>query len=117
MLIIMKDILSETQFLKILLYLRHRRRCNNAFLYLAHALIFEYSTIYRSVWKKPRTHSFWIENVLNFWIQNFRMDRETFTYICKEIREFIEKSNTNFRKVVVVEMRVATALIFLLWYM
>ena len=113
----MKDILSETQFLKILLYLRRRRRRNKAFLYLAHALIFEYSTIYRSVWKKPRTQSFWIENVLNFWtnedwIQNFRMYRETFTYICEEIREFIEKSNTNFRKAVTVEMRVAIALYF-----
>ena len=40
------------------------------------------------------------------------MDKETLTYICEEIREYVEKTNTNFRKALTVEMRVAIALYF-----
>ena len=40
------------------------------------------------------------------------MDKKTFTYIYEEIREFVEKANTNFRKALTVEMRVAIALYF-----
>ena len=40
------------------------------------------------------------------WVQNLRMDKETFTFICEDIREFIEKANTNFKKAPTVEMRV-----------
>ena len=117
----MKYILSEAQFWKILIDLRRRRRRNNAFLYLKHALVFEYSTIYRPIWIKPRTQGFWNENVLNYWtnedwVQNLRMDKETFTYICEEIREFVEKPNTNFKKALTVEMRVAIALYFFLFH-
>ena len=69
------------------------------------------------VWAKPRTQSFWNENVLNYWtnedwVQSLRMDKETFTYIGEEIREFVEKANTNFKKALTVEMRVAIALYF-----
>ena len=115
----MKDILSEAQFWRILIDLKRRRRQNNAFLYLKHALVFEYSTIYRPIWIKPRTQGFWNENVLNYWtnedwVQNLRMDKETFTYICEEIREFVE--NTNFKKALTVEMRVAIALYFFLFH-
>ena len=49
LLIIMEDILSEAQLLRILFYLKRRRRRNNAFLYLTDALVFEYSTIYRPI--------------------------------------------------------------------
>ena len=45
-LIVMKDILSEAQFLRILLYLKRGQRRNNTFLYLTRALGFEYSAIY-----------------------------------------------------------------------
>ena len=40
------------------------------------------------------------------------MDKETFTYIYQEIREFVEKASTNFRKALTVEMRVAMTLYF-----
>ena len=98
LLIRMKDILSGPQFWRILTNLKRRRRRNNAFLYLKHALVFECSTIYRD------------------WVQNLRMDKETFTYICEEIREFVEKPNTNFKKALTVEMRVAIALYFFLFH-
>ena len=44
LLITIKEILSEAQFVRILLYLKRR---NNDFLYLTRALVFECSTIYR----------------------------------------------------------------------
>ena len=61
--------------------------------------------------------SFWHENVLNYWtnedwVPNFKMDKGTFRYICEEIKEFVEKANTNFRKALTVEIRVAVALYF-----
>ena len=79
-------------------------------------MVFEYSTIYRPIWTKPRTKRFWSKNILNYWtnndwVQNLRTDKETFIYIYEEI-EFIEKANTNFRKALTVEMRVAVALHF-----
>ena len=49
LLIIMEDILSEAQLLKILFDLKRRRRRNNAFLNLIDALLFEYGTIYRPI--------------------------------------------------------------------
>ena len=38
-----------------------------------------------------------------------RTGYKNFTYICEEIKEFVEKANTNFRKVLTVEMRVVIA--------
>ena len=40
------------------------------------------------------------------------MNKDTFTYICEEIREFVEKPSTNLRKALTVKMRVAIALYF-----
>ena len=96
LLIIMKDILSEAQFSRIFLRLKCRRRQNNTFLYLTYALVFDYSTIYRPIWTKPCTQNFWTKNLLNYWtnedwVQNLRIHKEIFTYICKEIRKFVEK--------------------------
>ena len=42
-------------------------------------------------------------------VRNLRMDKETFNFICEEIREFVEKANSNFKKVPAAEMRVAVA--------
>ena len=44
------------------------------------------------------------------WVQNLRLDKEPFTYVCEEIREFVKKANTNFRKRLTVEIRVAISL-------
>ena len=40
------------------------------------------------------------------------MDKEAFLYICEQLGENIKKEDTNFRKAVPVEMRVAMALYF-----
>ena len=72
----------------------------------------------RSLWIKQRS-SYWWEHVVNStftpydWIENFRMSQETFLYLCTELRESVERSDTIMRKAVPVEQRVALTLWFL----
>ena len=47
------------------------------------------------------------------WMENFRVSRETFLYICEQLRPKIAKMDTTFRKVIPVEERVAVTL----WYL
>ena len=44
------------------------------------------------------------------WIQNFRMRKETFLYICDQLRPFIQHEDTQLRKAVCVEKRLAITL-------
>lgn len=69
----------------------------------------------RSLWMKQRSSSWW-ENIVNStftrfdWMENFRMSRETFVYLCNELRSTVEKSDTAMRKAIPVEQRVALTL-------
>lgn len=47
------------------------------------------------------------------WLENFRMSNATFLYICNELRSMIEKNDTNMRKAIPVEQRVALTIWFL----
>ena len=47
------------------------------------------------------------------WIENFRVSRETFLFICEQLRPKIAKMDTTFRKALPVEERVAVTLWFL----
>jgi len=42
-----------------------------------------------------------------WWKQNLRMTRDTFTILCNELRQHIQKQSTNMRSPVSVEERVA----------
>ena len=44
------------------------------------------------------------------WLDNFRMSNNTFTYLCNELRQAIQKKDTEMRKAIPVEQRVAIAL-------
>ena len=44
------------------------------------------------------------------WLDNFRMSNNTFTYLCTELRQAIQKKDTEMRKAIPVEQRVAIAL-------
>ena len=46
------------------------------------------------------------------WMENFRVSRETFIYICEQLRPKITKMDTTFRKALPVEERVAITLWF-----
>ena len=108
---------SRSARLRILLYLRRRKRRSNALIYFLNSIITEYTNFNRALWVKPRSKSFWYENMLTYWtnedwLSNLRMSKEAFTYICELLSEHIGKQDTNFRKAVPVEMRVAITLYF-----
>ena len=72
----------------------------------------------RMIWTKERS-SHWWEHVVKStftqqdWLQNFRMSQCTFMYLCDELRSSIEKSDTDMRRAVPTDMRVAITLWFL----
>ena len=72
----------------------------------------------RMIWVKERSSTWW-EQVVNStfteqdWLENFRMSRSTFLYLCDELRSGIEKQNTIMRRAVSTEKRVALTLWFL----
>ena len=41
------------------------------------------------------------------WLENFRMSRATFMYLCNELRLAIERDDTAMRKAIPTEQRVA----------
>ncbi|KAM9323465.1 uncharacterized protein KZ484_021555 [Pholidichthys leucotaenia] len=67
-----------------------------------------------SVWVRKRSDDWWKSVVPCFnsdqWLQNFRMSRETFQYVCGRLRTAMEKRDTNYRLSVPLEKRVAVAL-------
>lgn len=74
-------------------------------------------TPHRSIWIRERSSHWWEHIALHFsrkdWLGNFRMSRQTFTYICGKLRHSIERKDTNMRKAVTMEKRIAMALWFL----
>ena len=44
------------------------------------------------------------------WIENFRVSKDTFYYLCQELRYVIGRQDTQLRKAVSVEQRVAITL-------
>ena len=70
------------------------------------------------LWSKERNGFWWDEMVMNTfsendWIENFRVSRTTFIYLCNEIRTEIEKKDTVMRKACTVEKRVGVTIWFL----
>ena len=72
----------------------------------------------RVVWTKQRSSDWW-ENVVcssfssEQWMENFRMSKSTFLYLCDEIRSTVERQDTILRKAVPTDKRVALTLWFL----
>lgn len=69
----------------------------------------------RSVWMHKRSSHWWANVVLNNfrphdWMENFRMSKSTFMYVCDQLRPLIQKQNTRMRKPVSTECRVAITL-------
>ena len=75
---------------------------------------FNISAMVRSIWMKERS-SDWYDIVLGIlshreWIEKFRMTKETFLYICNELRPYTVKQDTKLHKAIPVEKRVAITL-------
>ena len=66
----------------------------------------------RVVWVKERS-TYWWERIVNItftpndWVESFRMSRTTFTYLCNELRQTIQKRDTVMHKAISVEQRMA----------
>ena len=71
--------------------------------------------IERHVWTKPRSSEWWDWIVMRTfdekdWLENFRMGKDTYMYICNELREHIKKKDTFMRQSISVEKRVAVTI-------
>ena len=44
------------------------------------------------------------------WLENFRMSRDTFSYLCQELKPIIERHDSATRRAIPVKQRVAIAL-------
>lgn len=69
----------------------------------------------RSVWMRTRSCRWWEDVVLNSfehhdWVENFRVSRDTFYYLCQQLRPVIQKQDTHLRQSVSTERRVAITL-------
>lgn len=68
----------------------------------------------RSCWTKPRSRIWWESTSAwsdSDWRQNFRMGRDTFLYLCQQLRPYLERHRTRYRIPLTVEHCVA----FTLW--
>ena len=62
----------------------------------------------RTLWARNRSKSFWMEVVLGQWTElewkeNFRLSKSTFQRLCQDLRHYIQKDDTNYRKAIRVE--------------
>ena len=101
-------------------YLFLRRQSNErlVFVCLLSLALLRIQSPVRSVWMKERSNDWWERIVWQTfssydWMENFRMSRETFVYVCNEVRELVKKENTSMRDSIPTEQRVAIAL----WYL
>ena len=72
----------------------------------------------RAVWVRDRSRVWWDHIVgttftPDDWLTNFRMSRNTFLYLCNELKAELMRSDTTMRKAISVEKRVAVTL----WYL
>ncbi|XP_070547328.1 uncharacterized protein [Ptychodera flava] len=71
--------------------------------------------IHRTVWTRERSDYWWRTIVMRSWnsrdwIENFRMTKDTFMYICTRLRRRIQRVDTRMRRAVSVELRVGITL-------
>ena len=67
-------------------------------------------TVERSIWMKTRSSDWWEIIVMeefteSDWLENFRMGRDTFIYVCNQLRPYIKKKRTIMREPISVEKR------------
>eukprot|EP00058_Branchiostoma_floridae_P028280 XP_002613771.1 hypothetical protein BRAFLDRAFT_85312 [Branchiostoma floridae] len=95
-----------------------RRRRRMVFAHLAIEAAREASAVERTLCFRDRSQHWWENDVLNNfsdkdWIENFRMRRTTFDFICTELSGRLTRQNTRFREAISVTKRVGVAL----WYL
>ena len=68
----------------------------------------------RVIWTQPRSSDWWNTIASDFspqqFVQNFRVSRESFEYICNQLGGVLGRRNTNYRRCIPNKKRVAIAL-------
>lgn len=68
----------------------------------------------RRIWSKPRSRNWWDNIVPGFseeeWIANFRVDKETFTFLKEQLQDSLRKRDSTFQKALTVEWKLGSAL-------
>ena len=72
----------------------------------------------RRQWVRDRSGHWWQHVVPSFtpceWLENFRMSKSTFEYLCDQLRPFIQRQHTRLQSLLSVQRRVAITL-WTLW--
>ena len=69
----------------------------------------------RKVWCEVRSESWW-EGIAkrqfsdDDWVKNFRMSRDAFEDLCREVGPFLQKQDTRFRNAISIDNRVSVSL-------
>ncbi|KAJ8018434.1 Protein ANTAGONIST OF LIKE HETEROCHROMATIN PROTEIN 1 [Holothuria leucospilota] len=75
---------------------------------------FDREVLHRSVWVIQRTNAVWDEMILTLtnerWRHHFRINKDTFQFVCDSLRPILQRNRTRFRRPITVEKRVAIAL-------
>ncbi|CAB3994289.1 nuclease HARBI1 [Paramuricea clavata] len=72
----------------------------------------------RRMWIRPGRSSIWWENFINEkvvseeWKENFRMSKPNFLKLCNQLRPYLEKKTTRYRKPLSVEKQIAITLYY-----
>ena len=72
-------------------------------------------TVNKSIWMKTRS-SYWWEKIVmeefteSDWMENFRMGRHTFMYVCNQLCPYVKRNSTKMREPISVEKRVAVTI-------
>ena len=95
---------------------RRKRRKKAAFLIMAFCGAMAASSV-ECVWMRTRSQEWWDHDVNNFtetdFIQNFRMSRATFQYICQRLSTRLSREDTQFRRPISLRKRVGVGLYLL----
>ena len=79
-------------------YLRRRCLVSSVFLMLLTRQLFQCTPSLRRVWSKSRSQSFWEETCQgwsdNDWVENFRMSKDSFEYLCTELSLYHSQNGT-----------------------
>ncbi|XP_070552294.1 uncharacterized protein [Ptychodera flava] len=73
------------------------------------------NTVDRRIWTRFRSRNWWEDVVLRTWndsdwVENFRMTKATFRFLCNRLRDRINRIHTRFRSAVMVDQRIAITL-------
>ena len=110
--------LTRKQRIILSAYFRRRRQRIANFIVQLSAISYNHLRKQRITWVKKRAQNFWFEVISMHWneedwLSNLRMDSESFKTLLNQLAPYISKQDTNFRKAIPADVRLAICLYFL----